>query len=155
MITLSFKRKYQVLNVIQGTGRNYQGLFVAAGTKGRKARERSMWFPMANPVDLINKAAWILGQAMDRGFVPSECPDEPGLFKLAQTPIHPFLVKALAEAKNRPAKSKLVACKVAIDTVCRICEEPIAKRQTAALCMEETPQGLIAYFVCTACNEQE
>ncbi|MDJ0837568.1 MAG: hypothetical protein QNK37_13725 [Acidobacteriota bacterium] len=46
MITLRGRRnRFQVLNVVEGTGTNYLGLFVSLGTKGRKPKDRFMWFP--------------------------------------------------------------------------------------------------------------
>ncbi|MDJ0840640.1 MAG: hypothetical protein QNK37_29285 [Acidobacteriota bacterium] len=152
MIRLQHHRnRFQVFNIVQGTGRNYQGLCVSTGTKGRRAKERYLWFPKAKPEDLVNKAAWLLKHALDRGFMPSEAVDEPALFQMEQTPVHPFLQEALTEARNRPAKSHIQVCKAGLQTRCPVCDETIGKDQTAALCTEKTSQGLIAYLVCKVC----
>ena len=110
-----------------------------------------MWFPKAKPGDLVTKAAWLLKMALDRGFEPTVRPDEPCLFALETTPVHPYLSEALTEALKRPGKAKIQACNVGVDTICPICEEPIAKRQQAALCTEKSAKGLTAYLVCTTC----
>ncbi len=150
MITLSGTRnRFQVLNVVQGTGSNYQGLFVSTGTKGRRARERYMWFPTAQPKDLVHKAAWLLKLAFDRGFQPGEDAVEPALFPLDSTPVHPFLIEALIEARNRPAKSHIQECKAGLSTTCPVCDERIPKDQPAALCTEKTTKGLTA--LCKNC----
>ncbi len=152
MLTLRGKRnRFQVLNVVQGTGRNYQGLFVSTGTKGKKPRERYLWFPTAKPGDLVHKAAFLLKTYLDRGFQPSSDTEEPVLFTMETTPVHPFLREALTEARNRPAKSIIQQCKAGLATQCPVCDEAIPKDQMAALCTEKTPKGLTAYLVCQNC----
>ncbi len=140
-----------VLNVVEGTGTNYLGLFVSLGTKGRKPKDRFMWFPAARPRDLVNKAALLLKLSLDRGFQPGENSDEPTLFSMETTPVHPFLREALIEARNRPAFSKIQECKVGLETLCPVCDERIPKDQQAKLCTERAARGLTAYLVCRNC----
>ncbi|MDJ0840525.1 MAG: hypothetical protein QNK37_28705 [Acidobacteriota bacterium] len=101
MITLRGKRnRFQVLNIVEGTGANYPGLFVSPGTEGRKAEDLFLWFPTARPQDLVNKAALLLKLSIDRGFLPGQDSDEPALFSMETTPVHLFLREALIVAAN-------------------------------------------------------